>query len=148
MNWPWAFKSSKLGSLINLQSLNHQVQKQTKWKQASKQHKVPWTCVWTVIKCVKNKKKSFNKIFDQETIYLQRIKGTIALSSLGNLMMVVAKFSVTVLTVSLSKTIEISVSECKTEKELIIPTAKEGGLQRCNDWSSWKMKSSGQLARS
>ena len=86
-----------------------------------------------MIKCVKNKKKSFNKIFDQETIYLQRIKGTIALSSLGNLMMVVAKFSVTVLTVSLSKTIEISVSECKTEKELIIPTAKEGGLQRCND---------------
>lgn len=48
-------------------------------------------------------------------------------------MMVVAKFSVTVLTVSLSKTIEISVSECETEKELIIPTAKEGGLQRCND---------------
>lgn len=86
-----------------------------------------------MIKCVKNKKKSFNKIFDQETIYLQRIKGTIALSSLGNLMMVVAKFSVTVLTVSLSKTIEISVSKCKTEKELIIPTAKEGGLQRCND---------------
>ena len=32
-------------------------------------------------------------MFDQETIYLQRIKGTIALSSLGSLMMIVAKFS-------------------------------------------------------
>lgn len=78
-------------------------------------------------------KISFNKMFDQETIYLQRIKGTIALSSLGNLMMVVATFSLTVLTVSRSKTIETSVPDCKTENELIIPTPKGGGLQRCND---------------
>lgn len=78
-------------------------------------------------------KKSFNKMFDQETIYLQRIKGTIALSSLGNLMMVVAKFPLTVLTVSRSKKIETSVPECKTENELIIPTPKGGGLQRRND---------------
>lgn len=78
-------------------------------------------------------KKSFNKMFDQETIYLQRMKGTIALSSLENLMVVVAKFSLTVLTVSRSKTIETSVPECKTENELIIPTPKGGGVQRCND---------------
>lgn len=81
----------------------------------------------------KNKKNHLIKFFDQETIYLQRIKGTIALSFLGNLMMVVAKFSLTVLTVSRSKTIETSVPECKTENELIIPTPKGGGLQRCND---------------
>lgn len=48
-------------------------------------------------------------------------------------MMVVAKFSLTVLTVSRSKTIETSVPECKTENEVIIPTPKGGGLQRCND---------------
>ena len=72
-------------------------------------------------------------MFDQETIYLQRIKGTIALSSLGNLIMVVAKFSFTVLTVWLSKRIETSVPECKTENELIIPTPKGGRLQRCDD---------------
>lgn len=72
-------------------------------------------------------------MFDQETIYLQSIKGTIALSSLGNLMMVVAKFSLIVLTVLRSKTIEISAPEYKTENELIIPTSKEGGLQRCSD---------------
>ena len=48
-------------------------------------------------------------------------------------MMVVAKFSLIVLTVLRSKTIEISAPEYKTENELIIPTSKEGGLQRCSD---------------
>lgn len=74
-------------------------------------------------------KKSFNKMFDQETIYLQRIKGTIINRFIlsWKQMMVVAKFS---LTVSRSKTIENTVPVCKTENELIIPTPKGSKRRR------------------